>query len=176
MDPIEEQIQAQIQAIQNTPGFSSYQPSFGNVGIAPLQSLDISNNFIAEPTPNVTDMIKQAGTNIIKQKASEIAAKKLGIGTLPAGINFGNPIVNNIAPVALFSGLSAIKNKIANRNLMAAINRESTIDLQNKMDRGDFGSTTPTPQDSQRGGQYDGGATSQSAGFDQAERGGPQGR
>ena len=49
MDPIEEQIQAQIQGIQNNPGFSSYQPSFGNVGIAPLQSLDISNNIVAEP-------------------------------------------------------------------------------------------------------------------------------
>ena len=38
-----------------------------------------------------------------------------------------------------------------------AINREEVRDLQDRMDKGQFGSTTPTPQDERRGGQYTGG-------------------
>ena len=50
------------------------------------------------------------------------------------------------------------------------------INPQDKIDRGDFGSPTPTSQDDRRGGQYDEGMGSISAGFNQGERGGSQGR
>tara|TARA_R100001163_G_scaffold28724_1_gene22986 strand:+ start:376 stop:867 length:492 start_codon:yes stop_codon:yes gene_type:complete len=63
-----------------------------------------------------------------------------------------------------------------NRQTRAAINREQVRDLQDRIDRGDFGSPTPTPQDDRRGGQYDEGMGSISAGFNQGERGGSQGR
>ena len=63
-----------------------------------------------------------------------------------------------------------------NRQTKAAINREQVRDLQNRIDKGDFGSPTPTPQDDRRGGQYDEGIGSISAGFNQGERGGSQGR
>jgi len=178
MDPIEAQIQAQLQSIQNNPNFSTYQPSFADVGIAPLQTLGMSNNLVAEPTPNIQDMVKTAGANILKNKAAELFSKKMGIQTIPQGSFFGSSMLTGAAaPVALFSGISAIKNKIANRNLnamtMAAINRESTNELQRQIDAGTYGSNTPTPQDAGRGGQYGGGAgmsSNQSTGTS-AERG-----
>ncbi len=174
MDPIEAQIQAQLQSIQNNPNFSSYQPSFNDVGIAPLQSLDMSNTLGPEPTPDLSGIIKQAGTNILKNKAADLFAKKIGIESLPQGSFFGNTMLTNAAaPVALFSGISAIKNKIANRNLMAALNRESTRDLQRQIDAGTYGSNTPTPQDAGRtnyGGGGRGMSSNQSTGTS-AERG-----
>ncbi len=173
MDPIEAQIQAQLQSIQNNPNFSSYQPSFNDVGIAPLQSLDMSNTLGPEPTPDLSGIIKQAGTNILKNKAADLFAKKIGIESLPQGSFFGNTMLTNAAaPVALFSGISAIKNKIANRNLMAALNRESTRDLQRQIDAGTYGSNTPTPQDAGRTNYGGGGGMSsnQSTGTS-AERG-----
>ena len=44
-----------------------------------------------------------------------------------------------------------------NTETQAAITRESVRDLQDRIDAGQFGSTTPTDQDARRGGQYDGG-------------------
>jgi hypothetical protein len=174
MDPIEAQIQAQLQSIQNNPNFSTYQPSFADVGIAPLQSLGMSNNLVSEPTPNIQDMVKTAGANILKNKAAELFSKKIGIETIPQGSFFGSSMLTNAAaPVALFSGISAIKNKIANRNLMAALNRESTRDLQRQIDAGTYGSNTPTPQDAGRtnyGGGGGGMSSNQSTGTS-AERG-----
>tara|TARA_R100000988_G_scaffold30190_1_gene15335 strand:+ start:162 stop:647 length:486 start_codon:yes stop_codon:yes gene_type:complete len=135
MDPIEAQIQAQLQSIQNNPNFSSYQPSFSDVGIAPLQSFNMSNNLVAEPTPNISDMAKTAGVNIIKNKAADLFAKKIGLETLPQGSFFGGSMLTNaFAPVALFSGLSAIKNKIANKNLNAMTMTASQMQEQNKQD------------------------------------------
>ena len=59
-----------------------------------------------------------------------------------------------------------------NRQTREAINRESVRDLQDRIDKGQFGSTTPTPQDARRGGQYDGGGGSKTGGgFSSSERG-----
>jgi len=178
MDPIEAQIQAQLQSIQNNPNFSSYQPSFNDVGIAPLQSLGMSNNLAPEPIPDLSSMAKEVGVNIIKNKAADLFAKKIGLETLPQGSFFGGSMLANAAaPVALFSGISAIKNKIANRNLnamtRAAVNRESTNELQRQIDAGMYGSNTPTPQDAGRtnyGGGGRGMSSNQSTGTS-AERG-----
>ncbi len=134
----------------------------------------MSNTLGPEPTPELSGMIKQAGSNILKNKAADLFAKKIGIESLPQGSFFGNTMLTNAAaPVALFSGISAIKNKIANRNLMAALNRESTRDLQRQIDAGTYGSNTPTPQDAGRtnyGGGGGGMSSNQSTGTS-AERG-----
>jgi len=58
-----------------------------------------------------------------------------------------------------------------NRQTRTAINREQVRDLQDRIDKGEFGSTTPTPQDAGRGGQYDGGGGKTSGGFSSSERG-----
>tara|TARA_Y100000004_G_C8776124_1_gene352881 strand:+ start:110 stop:646 length:537 start_codon:yes stop_codon:yes gene_type:complete len=159
MDPIEAQIQAQLQSIQSNPNFSSYQPSFSDIGIAPLQSLDISSGLVQEPLPNISDVVKKTGMNMVKNKVANLFAKKIGIETLPQGSFFGGSMLSNAAaPVALFSGISAIKNKIANRNLMAAVNRESTNELQRQIDAGMYGSNTPTSQDAART-NYGGGSS-----------------
>jgi len=58
-----------------------------------------------------------------------------------------------------------------NKQTRTAINREQVRDLQDRIDKGEFGSTTPTPQDDRRGGQYDGGGGKTSGGFSSSERG-----
>ena len=72
------------------------------------------------------------------------------IGT--AGINFmsGSGIIGVVAPFAIpFMAGAALKNQ-AKKEQQAAINRESVRDLQGRIDKGQFGSNTPTPQDKAR--------------------------
>ena len=115
---------------------------------------------------------------------------KLGILDLVnTGRFFSNPtltsgIFSPFAPLAI-KGITSLVSNIKdpyksafgglNKATREAINRESVRDLQDRIDKGQFGATTPTPQDAARGdkGSRSGG---RSAGFDQAERGGPQGR
>ena len=110
---------------------------------------------------------------------------KLGIMDLVQAKNFiSNPSFLgglSFVPLAL-GGLKNLFSNIKdpyksafgglNRQTRAAINREQVRDLQDRIDKGQFGSKTPTPQDARRGGQYDGGGGSKTGGgFSSSERG-----
>jgi hypothetical protein len=123
-------------------------PRIGNLGIMDLVN---TNKFISNPS-------------FLGGVLSPFGALAVG-GLKSLFNNIKNPYKS------AFGGL--------NRQTRAAINRDQVRDLQDRIDKGQFGSTTLTPQDAGRGGQYDGGGSntsSRSGGFDQGERGGPQGR
>ena len=140
---------------------------------------------------------------ILKQNEKELTPKPIAMFNdiynqiKPSGkfgildlISTGKFALNpSLSPFSLAVGLGGLRSLISNiknpykgafgdlnRQTKAAINREQVRDLQNRIDKGDFGSPTPTPQDDRRGGQYDEGIGSISAGFNQGERGGSQGR
>ena len=106
------------------------------------------------------------------------ARMKQGLGNIVTTLR-GLPTPVNIALKAIENIRDPYKNVFGglNKQTRDAIARESVRDLQGRIDRGDFGSTTPTPQDAARGGGGRGGSRGgRSAGFDQGERGGPRGR
>jgi len=85
------------------------------------------------------------------QNVARIGSAISGFGT------YG--VVGAIAPFAIPFVAGAALNNQAQKKQEAAINRESVKDLQGRIDKGEFGSVTPTPQDARRGGQYDGRST-----------------
>jgi len=118
--------------------------------------------------------------NIAKQKALETVGKKIGLPALGQvlGMNalYSNPFgMALLGPVgagisSLFGG---IKQKFANYKNQKNIARESNKNLQERIDKRQFGSVTQTPQDFQKTNQYTapdgqgnggGGFTSQDAG------------
>ena len=108
------------------------------------------------------------------------ARMKQGLGNIVT--TFRNiPTPFNLALRAIENIRDPYKNVFGglNKQTIDAIQREqiSVRDLQGRIDRGDFGSVTPTAQDAARGGGGRGGSRGgRSAGFDQGERGGPRGR
>ena len=80
--------------------------------------------------------------------------------SLPTPLNIALNVIDNIK--------NPYTNPLGNLNRATkeAINREEVRDLQDRMDKGQFGSTTPTPQDARRGGQYDGGGRGKGGGGD----------
>ena len=150
MDPIEAQILAQIENLQAQQNFENYQPSVGT-GISSM-----ANQMNFKPKENevgLGEMAKGAAGTIVRNKMMEAAAKKMGIEQL--GLARQIPVIgglmNYAPPVLGFTGLAAIKNKIASRGLQDAMRRESTRDLQQRIAKGDFGSNVPTAQDARRG-------------------------
>jgi hypothetical protein len=106
------------------------------------------------------------------------ARMRSGLGNIVTTLR-GLPTPLNLALRAIENINNPYTNVLGNLNKATrqAINRESVRDLQGRIDRGEFGSTTPTPQDAARGGGGRGGSRGgRSAGFDQGERGGRQGR
>lgn len=180
MDPIEEQIQAQQQAIQNTPGFAGYQPSFSDVGIAPLEPLDMGNSLVAEPQelPNVKDLAVEA----IKRQVAQKVLEKVGLNTAKAtGISslIGPNLFAPITAVSALTGNSlGISNFLRSKRAQKEAIRRNQSDTQGDVVTYPTGimSMQPTAQDLRRGDQYGGSKSNRSAGFNQAERGGPQGR
>ena len=158
MDPIEAQILAQIENLQAQKNFEAYQPSMGT-GISPMANQ--MNLAPQEREVGLGEIVKGAAGNVVRNKIMEAAAKKMGIeqlglaGQIPA---IGGLIQAYAPPVLGFTGLAAIKNKIASRGLQDAMRRESTRDLQNRIDQGEFGSNVPTSQDEARGSSGGGGA------------------
>jgi len=70
------------------------------------------------------------------------------------GLASGGGLAAVIGPFAVpFVLGGALKSK-AGKQQQAAINRESTSDLQNRIDKGEFGSNAPTAQDDRRSSQY----------------------
>ena len=153
-----------------------------NMGIIPLANQEIGmfpeNRPIEIPSP-VT-----IGKNIAKQKAFEVIGRKVGLPQLgqvmglssfystPLGMTLLGPLGFGIA--ALGGGIrDRFRAYRQAKDTRKAIQRESVRDLQERINKGQFGSNTPTPQDAGRGGQYEGGrsmSANQSTGTS-AERG-----
>jgi len=69
------------------------------------------------------------------------------IGSAAYGAFTGGGLVSVVAPFAIPFIAGAALNNQAQKKQEAAINRESVRDLQGRIDKGQFGSNTPTPQD-----------------------------
>ena len=138
-----------------------------NMGIIPLAEQELGiypeGGNVTFPSPI------EIGKNIAKQKALETIGRKVGLPALGQvlGMNqlYSNPFgMALLGPVGL--GIAALGGGIRDRFLSyrqgketkKAIQRESVRDLQDRIDKGEFGSNTPTPQDDRRGGQYTGGS------------------
>ena len=108
------------------------------------------------------------------------ARMRSGLGNIVTTLR-GLPTPFNLALRAIENIRDPYKNVFGglNKQTRDAIARESVRDLQGRIDRGDFGSTTPTARDAARGrtgGGRGGSRGGRSAGFDQGERGGSRGR
>ena len=144
---------------------SQYGVGFGLENIQP-KAFNTFNNFYNQLTTprignfGIMDLINtgkfMANPSFLGGVLSPIGAFALG-GLKSLFSNIKDPYKN------AFGGL--------NRQTRTAINREQVRDLQDRIDKGEFGSTTPTPQDAGRGGQYDGGGGKTSGGFSSSERG-----
>jgi len=136
---------------------------------------------------NIQPKIFTAINNLSRNFNKPIGNTDLGLMNLiQAGKFFSNPTFTSglFSPIGTLgiAGLQKLFSNIKdpyksafgslNRQTKAAINREQVRDLQDRIDKGEFGSTTPTPQDDRRGGQYDGGGGGNtSGGFSSSERG-----
>jgi len=165
-----------VAAVQAQPGFENYTPSFVN---QELQPMGLAPN---EPNIDIQQIGKDVAKNVVKNKAME----KLGLKAIEANVlgsvvgvnpfNLSNPIgalytVGSLLPESVKGIAEVLRSKRANKTVKQAIQKESVRDLQGRIDKGEFGSTTPTPHDDRRGGQYDGGGGKTSGGFSSAERG-----
>lgn len=169
------------------PSFSSLDE-----GIAALQtptanqSLDMSPMGIQEdqlmnqtgigalgfqPTDVIDPM--QMAKNIAINRAIDYGVQKLGLPktvgtilgtTINPALSAGIIPLQGIAAIGsnLFGRAGNIATALQAKRAQKAITREATRDLQQRMDKGEFGSVTPTGQDERRGGQYSGATTSSS--------------
>tara|TARA_B100000989_G_scaffold294977_1_gene275071 strand:+ start:1695 stop:2264 length:570 start_codon:yes stop_codon:yes gene_type:complete len=148
MDPIEAQIQAQLNNIKNQQGFSNYTPSFEQnlqpQGIAPLINSDMQNNFVMGP---VQIDPKEVAENIIKNQAVKFASRKLGLGQIGQNV-LGSMVGLSSVPFAPLTAVSALtgvssgianvlRNKRVKKAIMRDVNRDkqgdiTTVNLQNK--------------------------------------------
>jgi len=101
--------------------------------------------------------------NIAKQKAFETVGRKVGLPALGTvlGMNslYSNPLgIAALGPIGIGLGAlsSGIRNKYIAYKNFKAINREATKDLQNRIDKGQFGSVKPSNQELQKTTQYEG--------------------
>ena len=161
MDPIEAQIQAQLNAIQNQQGFSEYTPSFEQSlqpqGIAPLVESPM-NSFVGRPT-NIDP--KEIGSNILKNQGVKLVARKLGLGKVGQNV-LGSiagittlPVFSPLTAVSALSGASSgianvLRNKRVEKAIMRDINRDSQGDI--KIYDQKIKNMKPTAQDIYRGG------------------------
>ena len=198
MDPIEAQIQQGLQQLASQPGFGGYSPSYSTVdqpaavnqdlGLSPMgvQS-DITG--VGVPGPGTVGMpdIVEMGRNIAINKAIDFGVQKLGLPSLvgPVISSVVNPMTMTAYGINPFSGIAALNTGLQSslfgrsatiadyleaKRAQKAIQRESVKDLQDRIDKGEFGSTTPTPQDKARtdygGGGGKGGTSSGATGRD----------
>jgi len=111
-----------------------------------------SENFGLGPNQDVVDYESEA-YNIGPTVRGQFAKGRLGIQNLISKMR-SLPTPLNIA--------LNLAGKVGDffdpqRETREAISRESVRDLQDRIDKGQFGSPTPTPQDARRGGQYNSG-------------------
>jgi hypothetical protein len=129
-----------------------------------------------QQVPDMRDVIGTAITNMAKQKAIDVAASKLGLPALgkafglsstltgPLGFGFLGPAglgigaltgFNNRLQTSTFGRSKTIADYLQAKRTEKAIRREQTRDLQDRINKGQFG--TVTTRDAYRGGQYSGG-------------------
>ena len=163
-----------IAAIQAQPGFEGYVPSFSSVD-QPMVNENL--NLLPEGGIKLPPMKEIAG-NIIQDRVKNYALKKIGLDGLRGNILRGivNPYVGlasflpeNVNPISalqnlntqvqssLFGRSKTMADYLAAKRAQKSIQRESVKDLQDRIDKGEFGSTKATPQDTRRSGQYTGG-------------------
>ena len=148
---------------------------------------DLVNNL--NTTGGITEVQPKA-FNTLNNFYNQLTTPRIGNFGIMDLVNTGKFMANPsflggvFSPIGAFA-LGGLKNLFSNikdpyknafgglnRQTRTAINREQVRDLQDRIDKGEFGSTTPTPQDDRRGGQYDGGGGKTSGGFSSSERGG----
>jgi|TARA_E500000318_G_scaffold44695_1_gene42241 hypothetical protein len=147
---------------------------------------DLINNL--NTTGGITEVQPKA-FNTLNNFYNQLTTPRIGNFGIMDLVNTGKFMANPsflggvLSPIGAFAlgGLKSLFSNIKdpyknafgglNRQTRTAINREQVRDLQDRIDKGEFGSTTPTPQDAGRGGQYDGGGGKTSGGFSSSERG-----
>jgi len=165
-----------LEALRAQPGFGGYAPSYSAVDQVPMVNEDviINNDYtggrIELPTP------REFGKNFIKQQAINYLGEKFGLPAVVTNILGSKMLTGNVlgmtpfAPLAMMgSGLASLNTRaqsslfgrsatmsdyLAAKRQQKAIQREEVRDLQQRIDAGQFGSNTPTPQDQGRTGQY----------------------
>ena len=175
-------------------GIAALQAPTANqsLGIAPMgiqQDTAGISGFGFQPT-GIPD-IREIGKNIAINKAIDYGVAKLGLPKV-AGTIIGTAVTPGLALGFLpglnpLTGIAALSGKIQSslfgrsatiadylqaKRTQKAIQRESVRDLQDRIDKGEFGSTKATAQDTRRGGQYEGGGGKSTSGYgSSAERG-----
>ena len=175
-----------IAAIQAQPGFEGYVPSFSVVD-QPMVNQDLNlapqEGPVMIPTLKeiATNVAKDRVRNYALQKIgseglkSKVLGKALdfvipgnqfvGLASLASGL-MGGPEINPIGALqnlntqvqsSLFGRSKTMADYLAAKRAQKSIQRESVKDLQDRIDKGEFGSTKATPQDTRRSGQYTGG-------------------
>ena len=133
--------------------------------------------------------MKDIAFNILEDRAKNFLIKKAGLSGLKGNILKGivNPYVGiasmmpgNINPInalanlntqmqsSLFGRSKTMSDYLAAKREQKAIQREEVRDLQQRIDAGQFGSNTPTPQDQGITGQY---SSSKSSGVSKGDSG-----
>ena len=118
------------------------------------------DNFFQFDFEKPTESFNSKASDIINDNINyynEYVENKLGIspsiqeaarfGSAAYGALTGGSIVSVVAPFAIPFIAGAALNNQAQKEQEAAINREAVRDLQGRIDAGQFGSNTPTPQD-----------------------------
>ena len=106
-----------------------------------------------------TESTFQSAGNIISNNLNaynNFVENKLGIPSNVQNVfRVGSALAtSSIVPFVIpFIAGGALKSKATNQQ-QSAINRESTRDLQNRINKGEFGSVTPSAQDDRRTSQY----------------------
>jgi len=125
------------------------------VGIAPLVSSDMQNNFVMGP---VQIDPKQIAGNILKNQAIKFAGRKLGLGqigqnVLGSMIGYSVPFAPLAAVSALTGASSGIANVLRNKRVEKAIMRDVKRDTQGTIKVTDqrIANMQPTAQDTARG-------------------------
>ena len=149
-------------------------PNNDNQGIAPL-------GFQKPQTTPLPDF-GQIARNVIKNKAIDYVGKKVGLPALGTVLGLGQSFVNPLGLAAFgpaglgigalqninqsiqgstFGRSATIADFLAAKRTQKAIARDEKRDLQDRINKGQFG--TVTPQDAARGNQYEGGGGGMSA-------------
>lgn len=155
-----------------------------NVGIGPVYDSYGLNEPIEMQQPQVGQIgfasqlpsAKEVLGNVAKEAAVNYIGRKVGLSGLGQIIAtntiLGNPFATAITPFAPLAGVAAVGKGLSGLQ-NTTFGRSATIadyleakraekaaqkvelkELQERVDKGEFGSVTPTPQDKRRGGQY----------------------
>lgn len=155
-----------------------------NVGIGPVYDSYGLNEPIEMQQPQAgqigfasqTPSAKQVLGNVAKEAAVNYIGRKVGLSGLGQIIAtntiLGNPFTSMVTPFAPLAAVSAVGKGLSGfqnttfgrsatiadyleaKRAQKAAQKVELKELQERVDKGEFGSVTPTPQDKRRGGQY----------------------